>query len=91
MTTKKHVKTSGKPSVVIYCGPTVQKVDLRKNSVFNAGIPKVYDDVIKECPAIKELFKPVADLTTTQLALNNSGSVESVMYQRVLAYLGGDK
>ena len=91
MSTPKRSNTK-KTTTVIYCGPTIRKVDLRSNQVFNAGIPKVYEDVMKECPAVSSLFVPVSNLTHVQAALKNSGSPESILYKNIQKYLsGGDK
>lgn len=88
MSTKRNKKTN---ETVIYCGPTIRKVDLRQNQVFNAGIPETYSEVIQECPAIKSLIVPVSQLPKVKSALSVSSSPESILYKKVNTFLGGIK
>lgn len=83
------VENKEKFETVIYCGPTLRKVDLRSNQVFNNGIPKLYETAMKECPAVRSLFVPVKNLTKVQAALTNSGSPESILYKKVQNYANG--
>lgn len=87
MSTKQQKKVE---EPVIYCGPTVRTVDLRANAVFNAGVPSVYEDVVKECPSVGALFIPISQLLKVQNALKNSSSPESILYRNIQKYVGGD-
>lgn len=87
MTTKRTSKASEeKPKVkqrpTIYVGPNLNS--LSKNKIFKCGelMPHV-QQLIDECPVIKQLIVPVTELGATQEKLKDSSSVESSFYKKV--------
>jgi hypothetical protein len=55
---------------VIYVGPHIQKEGLQRGAIFRNGIfPQLYN-LIAACPAIGELFLPIADYAKVRRELN---------------------
>lgn len=78
---------------LIYCGPSMPTRALQQYAVYKGGLPVHLDDLFKECPAIKTLFVPVANLRKIQTALGVIGSPEHIQYTEVLNFIkkGGGK
>jgi hypothetical protein len=55
---------------VIYAGPHVPMIGLQYGCIFRDGIHESYYDVIEKCPAIAELFIPVAQFAAVRRELN---------------------
>lgn len=78
--------TAKKAARLIYIGPHIPGGLLLRYQVFKGGIPEHLDDLIEKCPAVKSLFVPVANFATAEQALGTTGSVENVMYIKVVQY-----
>jgi len=76
-----------KPQRLIYCGPSIPGGRLNQFAVFKGGCPEYLDDLFSACPAVKELFVPVADLPKVRLDLGRPGSEASNLYNEVWQYL----
>lgn len=80
--------TEQQPSL-IYCGPNLPKAFLTQFTVFQNGIPKMLDEHIGKCPAIKHLLVPVEKLADTLAATNQSGTAQSIWFRQIEAYKKG--
>lgn len=74
---------------LIYVGPPVKGV--QRFSVFKGGYPKHVENHLEACPAFKQLFVPIQKLSEVQMYLNDSGTVESMFYKKVIEYFEGVK
>lgn len=74
---------------LIYVGPPVKGV--QRFSVFKGGYPKHVENHLEACPAFKQLFVPIPKLSEVQMRLNDSGTVESMFYKKVIEYFEGVK
>ncbi|MBG9756398.1 hypothetical protein J2B92_17190 [Lysinibacillus sphaericus] len=82
------IKTE-KNEQLIYVGPPVKGV--QRFSVFKGGYPKNLEEHLEKCTAFKQLFVPIQELTTVQMRLNDSSTVESMFYNKVIEYFKGVK
>jgi len=82
-------KTKEQQEQLIYVGPQVKGV--QRFSVFKGGYPKNLEEHLEKCTAFKQLFVPIQELTTVQLRLNDSSTVESMFYNKVIEYFKGVK
>lgn len=55
---------------VIYLGPQLQHIGLAYGTIFKDGIYKHLYDTIAQCPAIGELFIPIAQVAEVRRELN---------------------
>ncbi|QQE75719.1 hypothetical protein KDJ56_07210 [Brevibacillus composti] len=86
-TTKEIVSKQETP--LIYCGPTLPGGLLRQHTVYRNGLPKHLDKYFEECPALRQLFVPVNQLSATIQAVATAGSAESVFYAEVQKHFNG--
>jgi len=82
-------KTKENEQQLIYVGPQVKGV--QRFSVFKGGYPKHVENHLEACPAFKQLFVPIQKLSEVQMRLNDSGTVESMFYKKVIEYFEGVK
>ncbi|MBG9479415.1 hypothetical protein [Lysinibacillus sphaericus] len=82
-------KTKENEQQLIYVGPPVKGV--QRFSVFKGGYPKHVENHLEACPAFKQLFVPIQKLSEIQMHLNDSGTVESMFYKKVIEYFEGVK
>ncbi|MGC7929807.1 hypothetical protein ACP3VS_14395 [Lysinibacillus sp. VIII_CA] len=82
-------KTKEQQEQLIYVGPQVKGV--QRFSVFKGGYPKNLEEHLEKCTAFKQLFVPIKELTTVQMRLNDSSTVESMFYNKVIEYFKGVK
>jgi len=87
MTKDKAVVTSTtSPQRLIYCGPNIPSGILQRYTVYKGGLPVHLEKLFSDCPAVKALFVPIADLATTEKAIANKGSSENVLFSEVLKF-----
>jgi hypothetical protein len=55
---------------VMYMGPRIQHLGLGYSALFRNGIHPTFYPAIEQCPAIGELFIPVADIGKVRRELN---------------------
>ncbi|WCH46384.1 hypothetical protein [Lysinibacillus sp. OF-1] len=82
-------KTKEQQKQLIYVGPQVKGV--QRFSVFKGGYPKNLEEHIEKCTAFKQLFVPIQELNMVQMRLNDSSTVESMFYNKVIEYFKGVK
>lgn len=78
-TTKKS--SAAKLQRLIYIGPTLKGFKLVKYQVFIGGYPGHIEDVYEECPQIKRLFVPVAELTKAEAEVMTTGTPLNKYYK----------
>jgi len=83
------IKETKENEQLIYVGPPVKGV--QRYSVFKGGYPKHVENHLEACPAFKQLFVPIPKLSEVQMRLNDSGTVESMFYKKVIEYFEGVK
>lgn len=84
MTAKKTVKsenTEAGKGPMIYIGPSLPNGLLLSNTVFSGELPANAKTALLQCPAVKFLIVPVADLTRSQAGLADRASLLSAKYQ----------
>jgi hypothetical protein len=74
---------------LIYCGPSLPGGLLRQHTVYRNGLPKYLEEHFKKCPALRQLFVPVEELSATTQAVQTAGSAESIYYAEVLKHFSG--
>lgn len=77
---------TAKPQRLIYCGPNLSGGVLQRYMVSKGGLPVHLEKVFSDCPAVKALFVPVADLAKTEKAIARKGSSENVQFSEVLKF-----
>ena len=77
---------TAKPQRLIYCGPNLSGGVLQRYMVSKGGLPVHLEKVFSDCPAVKALFVPVADLARTEKAIARKGSSENVLFSEVLKF-----
>jgi hypothetical protein len=75
------------PVTLIYCGPNIPGGLLQKYALYKGGVPDHFNEIIKKCPVIKNLFVAVNELAATQKALEIPGTPQNTFYAEVLAFL----
>lgn len=74
------------PERLIYCGPNIPGGALQRYTVFKGGLPAHLGELFEKCPAIKQMFVPVADLARVDGAIGTKGTPEHSAYQAVLQF-----
>lgn len=74
MVRKTKSAAAAKPQRLIYVGPTLKGYKLIQYQVFIGGYPTHIDNVFAECPQIKHLFVPVAELNTAESDIAKAGT-----------------
>ena len=74
----------------MYIGPTIPGV-VKNSTVFIGDLPKAITGLAEEVPSINNLVIPIDRITEAKKALSQQGSVEDVSYDRITAYLKGEK
>ena len=74
------------PKRLVYCGPNIPGGALQRYTVFKNGLPLHLNDLFKQCPSVKSLFVPVADLARIEQAINTMGTPEHSQFQAVLGF-----
>ncbi|MGE6601515.1 hypothetical protein ACQKEY_07295 [Lysinibacillus fusiformis] len=82
-------KTKEQQIQLIYVGPQVKGV--QRFSIFKGGYPKNLEEHLEKCTAFKQMFIPIQELNTVQMRLNDSSTVESMFYNKVIEYFKGVK
>lgn len=59
---------------LIYVGPPHKGGKLLKYQVFIGGLPTHIDDVFENCPQIKNLFVPIAELAAAEKDIAKAGT-----------------
>lgn len=75
-------KKAARAEPVVYCGPTIKGV-ARQFTTYIDDIPDALAERQKAIPAIGALIVPLSALAKTRLALERSGTTESVIYSTV--------
>lgn len=83
---KKSKKITERKVPVIYMGPTVGNV-LCQYTVFTDGVPKAMEELMEDCPAVRNLFVEVAKINGFEVEMKEDGSIQSVYYKKVREYL----
>lgn len=73
---------------VVYVGPALKTVP--QFAVFSNGLPKALESAKADCPAIEGLIVPPAGLNDAAVALKQTGSKESILFEQVQNYLGSE-
>lgn len=84
--TKKSKKTVERKVPMMYMGPTVGNV-LSQYCIFTNGVPKDVEELMEECPAVKNLLIEVSGINAFETAMHEDGSIQSVYYKKVQEYL----
>ena len=88
MSTNTKKKAVEAVKTVMYVGPTIQGV-VRKNTVFNNGLPKAFVELQASIPIISNLVIEIDDVAKARRESENPASVLSVAYRKVLELTGG--
>jgi len=83
---KAVVTNSENPQRLIYCGPNIPSGILQRHTIYKGGLPEHLEKVFSDCPAVKALFVPIADLAKTEKAISSKGSAENVLFSEVLQF-----
>lgn len=73
-------------TVFVYVGPTLKNGVLKENTVIQGTlgiISKEYDEVIRKCPAIKEMIIPVEQLAESRDLKKQSGNILNKLFNEV--------
>jgi len=62
---------------LIYCGPALPKGKLGQFTAFRGGLPKYVQELIAECPQIREMLVTAKQMPITLRKLQSSASRES--------------
>lgn len=73
---------------VVYVGPAMKTVP--QFAVFSNGLPKALEVAKVDCPAIEGLIVPTTRLNEAMVALKQTGSKESILFEQVQNYLGSE-
>ncbi|MBM7580010.1 hypothetical protein [Jeotgalibacillus terrae] len=76
---------------VVYVGPSLPGEALTQFSVFKNGFPESVKVHFEKCTAIKSLMVPVSKLAAARKNLEQEGSAEYVLTQKVIKYGRGDE
>lgn len=65
------------PVPVCYVGPTIPGI-LQHATIYNYGLPDMITEAMAECPAIRGLLIPVADMPVAYAISDNNGPVAAL-------------
>lgn len=71
---------------LIYCGPPLPKGRLGQFTAFRDGLPKQVQELIAECPQIREMMIPANQMATVLRKLQNSASRESSACRQIVKH-----
>ncbi len=84
---EKQPAVPARPERFIYCGPNIPGGSLPRYTVYKGGLPAHLDGLFSQCPAVKALFVPVADLARTEGAIASKGTPENLRWQSVVQFI----
>lgn len=82
MATSSRAKSG--PVKLIYVGPNLSGAKLLKYQVFIGGYPTHLDKEFVECPNLKKLFVPVAELSSAKAQTEKAGTPLHKYYNEAL-------
>lgn len=71
-------ETKAAQETVCYVGPST--LGITSGTIYNAGLPPILENAIKELPVIKNLVVPISRLAEANKALGTPGSSMSKFY-----------
>ncbi len=74
---------SGK-SKLIYVGPSLRHAQLMRHQIFIGGYPAKVDEIEKNCPNIRKLFVPIAQLETAEKAVRTKGTPLNKYFRKAM-------
>lgn len=86
MTRKKPVVEPPKPpeQQMIYLGPTLSGGRLAQNAVYRGGVPTQYSYLFEIEPELGLLIVPVESLVETRKKIEELGTPENAVYERLM-------
>jgi hypothetical protein len=88
--TEEQKAAAPKPvETTIYIGPTLPPsiAPLRQYEGFAGGLPKAFDSILEQCPAIRELIIPTSELGAARRAMAREGSREQTFAKAVSEFI----
>lgn len=80
MLSKKNNTPKSKPGPLIYIGPTIPGV-VATATVFNKGIPEVFNAKAQECPYLSELLIPIENAAEKIKEIQKGEGAAAVFYE----------
>lgn len=81
MSKAKKPKVSEKPTILVYCGPTIPHVCTRY-SMFSK-IPDTLNEKVKEVPLIKTLIVPISQFKNARLQIEGMSGYLYTIYREI--------
>ncbi|QGQ95866.1 hypothetical protein EHS13_13765 [Paenibacillus psychroresistens] len=79
-----------KQEALIYCGPHLKGGLLNQFTIYKNGFPIHLVKHLEQCPAIKNLFVPIAEMVDTIQLTSEQGSAQHVWFQEISNYKGSE-
>lgn len=74
----------------VYCGPSVKHV-CKQDTVFTGELPSALQDFLKAVPIAKALIVPLDRFAQTRRSVQEEGTAENIIFQKVRQEIAGQK
>lgn len=88
-TAEATTETKAAQETACYVGPST--LGIASGTIYNAGLPPILEDAIKELPVIKNLVVPISQLAEANKALGIPGSAMNKFYSIAKDYFAEKK
>ena len=87
---KNKTTKPAQPETVVYCGPTLRGIAKQYTPFTGGSIPTELQRRCEDMPLLRELIVPVEKYAEFRARLNQTGSKESMVFDRVKDLMKGE-